>query len=317
MAAAALLPFIGTRAAAEQARYPNHPLTLYIGYGAGGAGDIMTRKLAQKMGEHMGEPLIIENRPGAGGLVATALVAQAKPDGYTLLLTGNGPVISSILFKNAPYNLNRDFRHVSSIASFDPVVIADGQSQFQSIADVLAFAKANPRKLSIGTASIGTTQQLAAEMFKSMAGVEAVVVSYKSSGEILTALRANDVHIAVDILPPLVAQINAKTVKALAVTSARRFPGLSDVPTMAESGLPGFEASSWGGISVPANTSTAIVERLSTEVRLAVESADFRIPLQNMGFVAQASTPEEMTERTSRDIAKWTAVIQQAGIKQQ
>ncbi|XAH24210.1 tripartite tricarboxylate transporter substrate-binding protein [Xylophilus sp. GW821-FHT01B05] len=314
---AAALSLAAMGAAARAGDYPSRPLMLLIGYAPGGAGDIMTRRLAQKMSENMGQPVIVENRVGAGGVVATTLAAKAKPDGYTLLLTGNGPAISSILFKNAPYNLRRDFLHVSSIASFDPVFIVDGQSRFNSIADLLAYAQTHPGQLSIGTASIGTTQQLAAEMFRSLSGIDAVIVPYKSNGDILAALRARDVQVAVDILPPLVAQITAKSVKALAVTSSKRFPGLPEVPTLAESGLPGFEASSWGGISVPAHTPAAIVERLAREIQLAVASPEFRVPLQNMGFVAQACSPTEMTARTNRDIAKWTAVIEKAGIQQQ
>lgn len=309
------LACLGLDATAQD--FPSRPLVLLIGYAPGGAGDIMTRRLAQKMTENMGQPVVVENRPGAGGVVATTQAAQARPDGYTLLLTGNGPVISSILFKNAPFNLNRDFRHVSSIASFDPVFIVDGRSSLASIADVLAYAKAHPGKLSIGTANVGTTQQLAAQMFVAMSGVDAVIVPYKSNAEILTALRTKDIQVAVDILPPLVGQINAGSVKALAVTSSRRFPGLPQVPTVAESGLPGFEASSWGGISVPAQTPDAIVDRLAREVQAAVSSPDFRGPLQDMGFVAAASSPDEMTERTNRDIVKWRAVIQKAGIQAQ
>ncbi|MES2188350.1 MAG: tripartite tricarboxylate transporter substrate-binding protein [Pseudomonadota bacterium] len=313
----AVLAFAGMGAAAQAQDYPSRPLVLLVGYAPGGAGDIITRRLAQKMSEHLGQPVVVDNRAGAGGVVATMLAAKAKPDGYTLLLTGNGPAISSVLFKNAPYSLSRDFRHVSSIASFYPAFIVDGPSEFNSIADVLAYARTHPGKLSIGTANIGTTQQLAAEMFRSMSGIDAVVVPYKSNAEILAALRAGDVQVAVDILPPLLGQIAARSIRALAVTSSQRFPGLPAVPTLAESGFPGFEATSWGGISVPAHTPDVVVERLAREIQQAMDSPDVRIPLQNMGFVAQASTPEEMTARTNRDIVKWRAVIEKAGIQQQ
>jgi len=294
--------------------YPNKPITVVVAFGPGGAGDLVTRRVAQAMSATTGQSVIVENRPGAGAAAAAVTVAKAKPDGYTVLLTGNGTAISSVLFQNLPYNLARDFRHVSSIASFDLGLIVDGQSPFKSVADVIAFAKANPGKLNIGTSRIGSTQHLAAEMFKSMAGIDAVSVPYKTTGEMVSAVRANDVQVAFEVLSPILGQLSSNAIRAVAVTASKRFPGLPNVPTVAEGGVPGFDASSWAGFSVPAATPTPVVQKLSAIVQAAVASPDVQASLQGMGYVASASTPEQMTTRISDDAAKWKKVIVQAEI---
>lgn len=310
-----LAVWLGTAQAQAQAPgFPSRPLTLAVGFGPGGGGDIVARRIGQKMSEITGQSVVIENRPGAGNAPAAASVLQAKHDGHAMLLTGNGSAISSVLFRRLPYDLNKDFRHVSSLASFDLGLIVDPQSRFTSVKDVLAYAKANPGKLSIGTSRIGSTQHLAAELFKSMAGIEALSIPYKTTGDMLTAVHAGDVPVAFEILSPILGQIKGKSVKVLAVTASNRFPGLPDVPTMSESGVPGFEAASWAGVSVPADTPTAVVQELSRIINLAVAAPDVQQSLQAVGYVAKASTPEEMTLRIRQDAMKWKAVIEKAGI---
>ena len=295
--------------------YPAKPIQLFVAFAPGGAGDIVARMVAKKMTESMGQPIVVENRPSP--VVAVVTVAKAKPDGYTMMMAGSGTAVTSGLFKSLPYDLMGDFIHVSTLASFDLSLITGTQSGFQSVADVLAFAKANPGRLNIATVRIGSTQHLTAELFKSMAGIDAVIVPYKTTAEIITALRAKDVHVAMEILPPVLSHIAGKNVKVLAVTSSSRFPGLPEVPTLAESGLPGFEAASWNGLSVPANTPVSIVNRLVKEVDLAISSAEVQRELQALGMVAQASTSEQMTRRMRNDIAKWKSVIDKAGIPKQ
>lgn len=295
--------------------YPAKPIQLYVAFGPGGVGDIVARLVAREMSKNMGQAVIVENRPVP--IVGTAVVAKAKPDGYSLALTGNGTALTTALFKSLPYDLMQDLTHVSTLAFFDMTLIAGSASQFNAVADVLAYAKANPGKLNIGTARLGSTQNLAAEMFKAMAGIDAVVVPYKSTADLVTAVRTNDVHVAFEILPPILSQITSKTVKALAVTSSKRFSGLPEVPTVAESGIPGFEATSWSGISVPAKTPAAIVDRLGKEVQAAVASPEVQKALQAVGIVASSSSPEQMSQRMKSDIAKWRAVIDKAGIPRQ
>ena len=241
--------------------YPAKPIQLVVAFAPGGAGDLVARLVARKMAESTGQPVVIENKPVP--VAAVSMVAHAKPDGYTLLMAGSGTALTSALFAKLPYDLMGDFIHVSTLASFDLTLITGSQSGFNSVADVLAYARAHPGKLNIGTVRVGSTQNLAAEMFKAMAGLDAVIVPYKTTGEIISAMRSKDVHVAIEMLPPMLGQIAGKSVKALAVTSGKRFPGLPAVPTLAESGLPGFEASSWNGITVPAGTPPDVVSRLA------------------------------------------------------
>ncbi|MFZ4288759.1 Bug family tripartite tricarboxylate transporter substrate binding protein [Variovorax sp. HJSM1_2] len=311
----AALALAGPLAQAGAQTYPVRPIQLFVALGPGGAGDLVARMLAKKMGESMGQPVVVENRPSP--VVAVATVAKAKPDGYTMMMAGSGTALSSSLFKSLPYDLMADFIHVSTMASFDLALVTGSQSSFNSVADVLAYAKANPGKLNIGTIRIGSTQHLSAEMFKSMAGIDVVVVPYKTTPDVVTALRANDVQVAMEILSPVLGQIKGKNIKALAVTSTHRFPGLPDVPTVAESGVPGFEASSWNGISVPARTPAEIVARLGKEVQAAISSPEVLAELQAMGIVASPSTSEQMSLRMKRDMAKWQGVIHKAGIPRQ
>ncbi len=300
--------------AAAQA-FPTKPITFYVAFAAGGAGDIVARAVARKMGESMGQPVVIENRPAP--MIAPVTVAKAKPDGYTMLMAGSGTALTQVLFKSVPYDLMGDFTHVSTLASFDLALLTGGQSSFNSVAEVLAYARANPGKLNIGTVRVGSTQNLAAEMFKSMAGINAVIVPYKTTAEVISGLRSGDIQVAMEILPPVLGQITGKVVKPLALTSTQRFAGLPDVPTLAESGVPGFEASSWNGMSVPTGTPRAVVDRLSQEAIKAMASPDVQKELQAVGMVARAGTPEQMTERMKNDMAKWKGVIEKANIPRQ
>ncbi len=300
----------GARAAAEP--YPARPLRLLVPYAAGGAGDIVARLVASKLGERLGQPVVVDNRPGP--FIATATAAKAPADGHTLVMTTSGTALSSVLFKNPPYDLLGDFTHVSTLAFFDLVLLAGGRSGLQSAAQVLAYARANPGKLNIATIQPGSTQHLVAELLMVKAGIQAVVVPYKSTADVLLALRSGDVQVALEILPPVLGQLAGKDIKALALTSAHRFAGLPDLPTLAEAAVPGFEASSWNGISVPRHTPPVIVARLAQEVAAVMGLPDVRQQLQALGMVARASAPEQMAAHVKADMAKWKAVIEKAGI---
>ncbi len=304
---------VGSGAFAQS--YPTKPIQLFVAFAPGGAGDIVARVMSKALSKRLGQPIVIENRPAP--MVAVVSTAKARPDGHTLMVAGSGTALSNALFKRLPYDLMKDFVHVSTMASFDLTLIAGTQSPFNSTADVLAYARAHPGKLTIGTVRLGSTQNLTAEMFKSMTGIDALIVPYKTSGEILTALRSGDIQVAFEILPPILNQLAAKSLKPLAVTSSKRFPGLPQVPTLAESGVPGFEAASWNGISAPAGTPQAVIDRLVREIQAAVTSPEVQKELQSLGMVAQAGTSAQMTERMEADIAKWSAVIDKAGIERQ
>lgn len=295
--------------------YPTRPIQMVVAFAPGGAGDIVARLVARKLGEGLGQPVVVENRPAP--LAAVSLVKNARPDGHTLLMAGSGTALTSALFVQLPYDLMKDFVHVSTLASFDLALLVDRQSRFQSVADVLAFARAQPGRLNIGTVRIGSTQNLAAEMFKSMAGIDAVIVPYKTAGDIAGALRARDLDVAIDMLPAVQSQLVNQSVVALAVTAGRRHPTLPQVPTLAESGLAGFDVSSWNGIAVPTGTPPAVVARLAQAIAQAVESGEVQKGLLALGVTAKASTPEQMHQRMASDIAQWRAVIERAGIPRQ
>src|SRR5882672_8406255 len=245
--------------------YPAHPVKIVVPFAAGGVADITARVLSLKMGESMGQQVIVENRPSAGGIVASEAVAKAEPDGYTLLFITNGNAVSASLFKSLPYDTVRDFAPVSTVGFFDLVLVVDSASKISSVRDLITAARANPGKFNIGTINIGSTQNLAAELFKSMSGIDAQVVPFKATPAVILALKGGDVQAAFEILAPVIALIRAGALKALAVTSDRRFSGLPEVPTIAESGVPGYQASSWNAVAAPAKTPKPVLERLNRE----------------------------------------------------
>lgn len=302
-------------ASAGAQQFPARSIELYVAFGPGGAGDVVARIVAKKVAENIGQAVVIDNKPAP--MVAPVAVAKAKPDGYTLLMAGSGTALTDSLFKRLPYNLMGDFKHVSTMASFDFAFITDASSPFKTVADVVAYAKANPGALNIATSRLGSTLHLAAEMFKSATGIEAVIVPYKTTGEIIAALRSKAVQVGFEILPGVNAQIEQKLLRPIAVTSRQRFPGLPEVPTIAESGYPGYEASSWNGISVPAATPAPVIERLSREFNAAVASPEVQKELIALGVRPEASTPEQMTARMQQDIDKWRATLAKVGIEPQ
>ena len=297
--------------------YPARPVKIVVPFAAGGVADITARVLSQKMSEAMGQQVIVENRPSAGGIVASEAVAKAEPDGYTLLFITNGNAVSASLFKSLPYDTVNDFAPVSTVGFFDLVLMVDSASKIGSVRELIGHARANPNKLNLGTINIGSTQNLAAELFKSMAGVDAQVVPFKTTPAVITALKGNDVQAAFEILAPVLAQIRGGALKPLAVTSEKRFSGLPEVPTVAESGVPGYQASSWNGIAAPARTPKGVIDRLNREVNAAAAAPDVRKRLQDLGVEARAGTPAALGALLVSEIAKWRAVIERAKIEKQ
>jgi len=312
----AALLFAAAGAAFAQA-YPTKPVKLIVPFGAGGVADITARVLAQKMSDTIGQQVLVDNRPSAGGIIASEAVAKAEPDGYTLLFITNGNAVSATLFKSLPYDTVKDFAPVSSVGFFDLVLIVSGDSRIGSLKQLVDYARSNPGKLNIGTINIGSTQNLAAELFKSMARIDAQVVPFKATPAVVTALRGGEVNAAFEILAPVLSQIKAGAVKPLAITSSRRFRGLPDVPTVAEAGVAGYQASSWNGVAAPARTPKAVIDKLNREIVAAVSSRDVRQRLEQLGVDARAGTPAELRELLVSEIAKWGDVIERAHIPKQ
>ena len=302
---------------ASAQHYPSKLIKIVVPFGAGGVADLTVRLVAQEMAQSMKQPIIVENRPGAGGIVAASAVATASPDGYTLLLISNGTAVSANLFKKLPYDTLVDFAPISTLGYFDLAILVNKNLPVKSVSELIAYAKANPGKLSIGTINRGSTQNLAAELFTSMAGIDALIVPYKGSPEVLTATTTGELSAAVEILSPALPQLKAGNFNAIAVTSAKRFVGLPNVPTVAESGLPNYQATSWNALAAPAGTPRPVIDRLNKEITVALANPELKARLLALGIVAQGGTPESTKNLLASDIAKWGEVITKAKIQKQ
>jgi tripartite-type tricarboxylate transporter receptor subunit TctC len=313
-AATALLP----RLAAAQA-FPTKPLKLVVPNAAGGAADLTARTVGQKLADALGQPVVIDNRPSAGGIVAGEAVARAPADGHTLLLVSSGTAVSAALFKSLPFDTQKDFAPVSMLATFDLGIVVAQDSRFKTLAELVAYAKANPGKLNIGTPQIGTTQNLAAELFKSTAGIDAQIVPFNGTPPVITAVRGGQLDAMLDILGPLMSQINGKTLRPLAVLGAKRTALLPDTPAARETGgsLANFDVASWNGLAVPAATPKDVVARLSRETNAALALPDVKQKLLDLSLIAQGSTPEQLAGQLDREIKRWGEVIVRANIPKQ
>ena len=297
--------------------FPSKAIRLVVPFGAGGVADLTARTVAQKLSESLGQSVLVDNRPGAGGVVAGDLVAKADPDGHTLLLMSNGTAVSAGLFKSLPFDTLRDFAPVSTLGFFDIAIITQGDSKFKTLSDLLAYARANPGKLNLGSINIGSTQNLAAELFKSSAGVDMQIVPFNGSPAVITALRGGQIDAAVEILAPVLPQINAKALRALAVTGTKRAAVLPDVPTAKESGVTNYEAASWNAIAAPSKTPKSVIARLNKEITAALNSPDVKKRLADQNVAAQASTPEQAAELLASEVKRWGEVIVRAKVPQQ
>jgi tripartite-type tricarboxylate transporter receptor subunit TctC len=297
-----------------QTDYPNKPVHLIVPYGAGGIADVGMRILTDKLSARFGKPFVVENRPGAGGIVAAKAAATAAADGYTLLMTGNNYAIAPALFRSLPYNILEDFDSVSTVAFFDLLIVTREGSPLKAVRDIVATAKANPGKLNIGTINPGSTQNLAAELFKSTTGIQATIVPFRTSPDMAASLLRGDIDIAFEFYAAAQGLIRDKQIVVLASTGPERTPYLPQVPTVMESGIEGFEVSSWNAISVPAGTPKTVVETLNPAINEALALPDVQDKSQKLGMQMRGSSPQAVTDRLKADIAKWAAVIEKAGI---
>lgn len=300
-----------------QVAFPSKPLKIVVPNAAGGAADITARTVAQKLAEALGQSVVVENKPSAGGIVAGEMVARAEPDGHTMLLISSGSAVSAALFKSLPFDTVKDFTPVSKLASFDLVIAVADSGRFKNLSDLIAYARANPGKLNIGTPQIGTTQNLAAELFVSSAGLTAQIVPFNGTPPVITALRGGEIDAMVEILGPLMPQIQSKALRPVALLSEKRSPVLPDVPAIKEAGgnLSQFNVSSWNGLSVPAKTPRDVVQRLSRELQAILAMPEVKKRLLELSLDAHGSTPEQASELLSQDIRRWTEVIAKSKIE--
>jgi tripartite-type tricarboxylate transporter receptor subunit TctC len=306
-------------ALAQAPAFPRKPLRIVVPNAPGGAADITARTIAQAIGGPLGQPVVIENKPGAGGVSAGESVAKAEPDGHTLLLVSSGTAVSEALFKQLPFDTVKDFAPVAQLATFNLALYVADSSRFKSLADVLAYARANPGKLNVGTPQVGTTQNLAAELFRAAAGIEFQVVPFNGTPPVINALRGGQLDVGVDILGPLMGQINGKAIRAIALMGDRREPLLPEVPTVRETGgtLAAFNATSWNGLAVPAKTPPAVIAQLNSVINAALQQPEVKNKLAELTLNAQGSTPEQLAQRLAADVRKWAEVIEKAKIPKQ
>jgi tripartite-type tricarboxylate transporter receptor subunit TctC len=298
-----------------QPRFPDRAITLLVPFAPGGVADITARAVAEAMARSLGQPVVVDNRPGAGSIVASQAVATARPDGHTLLLMSNGNAVSVGLFRKLPYDPQKDLAPVSTLGSFDLGLFVAAPSRFRTLKDLLAFARANPGRLNIGSIAVGSTQHLAARLFKTLSGIDALVVPYKGTPALLTALRGGEVDIAFEIVAPVLPQVAGGSLRALAVSSKLRNPAMPDVPTVQQAGVAGYDVASWNAIAAPAGTSAEVVERLNRAVREAVDSAEVHGRLSRLGVRLQAGSPAELQALLGNEILRWGAVIRAAKIE--
>ncbi len=308
----ALAPFAQAQDAA--ANYPNRPIRVVVAFAAGGGNDIILRIIAAKMQESMGQPIIVENKPGANAITGTDYVRTAAPDGYTLLMGATGAMaINPAVFTKLPYNSLKDFVPLSMIVRFPLWMVATPSLPVKNVQELLAYAKANPAKANYATSSTPFT--LAAELLKQKTGTPMEAIAYKSSGESVAAVMTGDVLMTISDGAPVVPQIRAGRVRALAVTGKERSSQFPDVPTLAEAGVPGVEVYLWTGLLAPAGTPPAIVKKLETEIIKASKTPDVVEKLKALALDVVATSGEEFGKVIAADIEKWTAVAKAANIK--
>jgi len=309
---AALLPAL----AAAQA-YPAKPVRIVLPFGPGGVADITTRTIAPRLGEALGQQIVVENMPSAGGIRASETVARAQPDGYTLLLLTNGNAVSKALFKSLPYDPESDFAMISTVGFFSMVIVTAGSSPIKTLEEAIAKAKANPGKMNIGTITPGGTQHLAGELFRSMAGIDAVVIPHKTTGEVVVAVRNGSVDLAVDFITPLLSGIKSGALRPLAVTAGKRFPGLPDVPAVKEAGVPGYDVASWNALAAPAKTPQPILDKIHDALVKALAAPEVQKRFAELGVESRPSTPEQLRAFYASETARWTKVVETAKIPKQ
>jgi len=302
-------------AGASAAQYPSRPIHLVVPFSAGGTTDLLARIIAQKLGESFNVPVIVDNRPGAGGNIGSDTVAKAAPDGYTLVLGTVGThAINASVYKKMPYDPSKDFAPISLVATTPNILVVNPSLPVKSVKDLIALAKSKPGKLTFASSGVGSSVHLSGELFKSMAGVDMVHVPYKGSGPAIVDLIGGQVDMMFDNMPSSLPYVKNGKLKAIAVTSAKRSSVVPDIPTIAESGVPGFEATAWWGLLAPAGTPVEIVGKLNAAVVKALGQPEVAKRLLALGAEPASDTPEQFAAFIKSEKAKWSKVVKFAGV---
>lgn len=306
----------GAAAAATGDAYPTRPIRIIVAYTPAGTTDILARLIGQKMTESWGQSVIVENRPGANGNIGTEIAARATPDGYTILMaTAATHSINNTLYPKLTWHAERDFAPVSLVAVVPNLLVVNNALPVKSVKELIAYAKANPGKLTFGSPGIGATAHLSMELFKTLTGTSMVHVPYKGSAGVLADVTGGQIQLAMDNIPVYLPQAKAGKIRALAVSSPRRAAAAPDIPTVAEAGVPGFEALSWFGLVAPAKTPTATVSKLAAETQRILKLPDVNERIVALGAQPVGGTPQEYAAFIKSEIQKWQKVIRSAGVK--
>jgi tripartite-type tricarboxylate transporter receptor subunit TctC len=314
LGSALLAGFCGS-ALAQKGSYPTKPIRIFVAYTPAGATDILARAVGQKMTEHWGQPVIIENRPGAAGNIGTEMAARATPDGYTLIMATAGTHgINPNLYRNLSWDPIKSFEAISLVAMVPNIMVVNNSLPVKSVKELIAYAKANPGKLNYGSPGIGSTAHLSMELFKSMTGTDLNHIPYKGSAGVLADLMGGQIAVTIDNIPPYLPQVKAGKIRALAVSPSKRSPAAPDLPTIAEAGVPGYDSGAWFGLLAPAHTPKAIVNQLSVETARILKLPDVAQRLSALGAEPVGSTPAEFAALIKSENAKWAKVIKEAHV---
>ena len=314
---ASLTLIAGAGVSHAQTKYPEKPVRIILPYGPGGVADVTTRLVAQKLSDRLGQNFFIDNRPGAGGIVAAKAALSFPADGYTLYLAGNGAAISVSLFKSLPYDIVKDFTSVSALAQFDMLLATKADSKLDTVGKLVAYARANPGKLNLGAVAIGSTQNLSAELFRMVTGIKTAIVTFRTTPELMTAILRGDVDVGFDFYAAFRPLITSKQIKIIATSGEHASPQLPGVPTVKASGYPDYVVTSWNALSARAGTPKDIVTKLNQEIVAVLKMPDIQKHMAELGMEPMIGPPELLSKRMKSDIAKWAKVIQAAGIPKQ
>jgi tripartite-type tricarboxylate transporter receptor subunit TctC len=304
-------------AAPARAAYPDHPVRVIVPFGPGGVADITARLIAEKLGEKLGQNFVIENMPGPGGIAAAHAVLQGGTDGYTLAFFTNGTAISVRLFSHLPFDPIKQFMPISALGYFDLDLVVPTDSPFHTLGDLLKAAHDKPGTLNLGSIVVGSTQNLTAQLFKSMSGADIVIVPFRTSPDEVVALMRGDIQTEIEFYAALKPSLQSGKLRALATSGAKRSPELPDIPTIAEAGVPDFDVTSWNALYAPAGTPAAIVDKLNGALRDVLADPELKKRALDLGIDAEASKPGEIDARMRSDIEKWGKVIESAQIPKQ
>ena len=293
--------------------FPSRPIRFVLPFAAGGVADITSRLAADKLGEKLGQRLVVENQPGPGGIAAARSVTTAAPDGHTLALVTNGTAISVALYKSLPFDPVKDFAPISALGNFDLVFATNADSEFKTLGDFIKAAREKPGALNVGTIAVGSTQHLGAELFKSTANLNFQIVPYRTTPDVTVALLRNDVQLMVEFYAAIKGGLTDGKLRPVGTSGLARASYLPSVPTVAEA-APGYEVTSWNGIAAPAGTPQAIIDRVNALMREILAAPDVKARYAEFGVEAKASSPAEFKTRLEADIKKWSAVIEKASI---